>query len=152
MSRMKTFGKYVLWIVLFYIFSNILIFLGLNSTYKNIDIKGTIPEQIKVDVAEATLVNGRIEGSILNSEDISNKYIKFNFYSDTGNLAGFKYIKVSDCKDNNFEFYFRLNYIESYSVELVDEANDMEKYENCFSLEEYRKYKIVYWFVLLMFI
>lgn len=152
MKRMKTFGKYVLWIVLFYIFSNFLIFFGVNSTYKNINIKGTVPEQVKVNVAEATLVNGRIKGAITNSENISDKYVKLNFYSDTGSLAGIKYIKVSECENNNFEFYFRLNYIESYSVELVDEASDIEKYEEYFSWEEYRKFKIVYWFVLLMFI
>lgn len=152
MKRIKTFAKYALWIILFYLLSNFLIFFGLNSTYKNIDIKGTTPEQIKVNAAEATLVNGRVIGSITSSENISDKYIKFNFYSDTGSLAGIKYLKVSEHKDNNFEFYFKLNYIESYSVEIVDEATDIEKYEEFFSWEEYRKYKIIYWFVLLMFI
>lgn len=153
MSRLKTFAIYVLIIVSFYIFSNILIFLGINTTYGNMQKKGTIPEKIDISIATSTLVNGEIRGTVLDDDDISDKYIRFNFYNDNGNLAGVKYIKISDLKNDEFEFYFRLHYIKSYSVEIVDEAQDdyINMYDEFFSYEEYKKYKIVYWFLVLAF-
>ena len=39
MSRLKTFAKYVVWIILFLILSDILIYYGVNSTYKDIKNK-----------------------------------------------------------------------------------------------------------------
>ena len=39
MSRMKTFAKYVIWIILFWILSDILIYYGVNSTYKELKNK-----------------------------------------------------------------------------------------------------------------
>ena len=152
MSRMKTFFKYALLLVGFYIFSNILIFLALNSMYDNLDLIGSLPEQIEINIANATLVNGEISGNITNNSEIYDKYIKFNFYTDINTLAGSKYIKVSDIQDNNFKFYFKLEHVESYSVEIVDEKTDGDLYESSFSFEEYKKYQIVYWLVLLMII
>lgn len=154
MKRMKTFAKYVLLIIAFYIFSNILIFWGINTNYNKLNIKGSIPEQISITTASATLVNGKVKGFVSDIDDISDKYIKFSFYSDTGSLACIKYIKVSELKDKKFDFYFKFNYIDSYSVELVDsidETENIEQFEKYFSFKEYRKLKIAYWFVLLMF-
>ena len=37
MDRVKTLFKYALWIILFWILSDILIYLGINSTYKDIE-------------------------------------------------------------------------------------------------------------------
>ena len=42
MSTVKQFAKYVIWIILFWILSDILIYYGLNSTYKTLKIKETI--------------------------------------------------------------------------------------------------------------
>ena len=39
MDRVKTFAKYAIWLVLFWILSDILIYYGVNSTYKNLKIK-----------------------------------------------------------------------------------------------------------------
>lgn len=150
MNRMKTFFKYTLMLILFYIFSNILIFFCLASMYDNIDLKGSLPNMIQIDIANATLVNGQIKGSINNNSDIYDKYLKFDFYTDIDSLAGTKYIKVSDINSNNFNFYFKLDHIESYSVEIVDEAKNSDEYESSFSYEEYKKYKVVYWLVILM--
>ena len=41
MDRMKTFLKYALWGILFFIFSEIIINVGLNSSYKNMECKNT---------------------------------------------------------------------------------------------------------------
>lgn len=154
MNRIKTFAKYALILIGFYILSNILIFFGINTSYDNLSIKGTIPEQINITTASATLVNGKVKGSLSDTYNISDKYIKFNFYTDTDSLACIKCLKVSELKNNEFSFYFKFNYIHSYSVELVDAAEyqDIDDFEQYFSFEEYRKYKIVYWFLLLAFI
>lgn len=152
MSRMKTFFKYALLVLGFYILSNILIFLCLNSMYDNLELIGSLPEQVEISIANATLVNGEISGNITNNSDIYDKYIKFNFYTDIGTLAGSKYLKISDISDNNFKFYFKLEHVESYSVEITDDILDGELYESSFSFEQYKKYQIVYWLVLLMII
>ena len=67
MDRMKTFLKYIIWFVLFFFFSNFIINVGLNSSYKNIERRDSI-EQVQIKQAQATLVNGRIKGTIKNSD------------------------------------------------------------------------------------
>ena len=86
MSRLKTFAKYVVWIILFWILSDILIYYGINSTYKDIKNKTEIPNQVEVKEAEATKVNGRINGKVVNNEenDLSGKYLKIDLYADSG--------------------------------------------------------------------
>lgn len=152
MDRIKTFLKYALILIGFYILSNILIFFGINTSYDNLKVKGDIPEKVNITTSCATLVNGKVKGYLSNTDFISDKYIKFNFYTDTDSLVATKFLKVSDLKDNEFNFYFKLNYIDSYSVELVNESHDTSEFEKFFSFKEYRKYKIAYWFLLLAFI
>ena len=79
MKRVKTLFMYASWVILFIIFSEFLINVGLNSAYKPIERKDNV-SQVNVYQAEATLVNGRIRGLITNSEtdNISNKYLEFN--------------------------------------------------------------------------
>ncbi len=57
MSRMQTFAKYIIWIVAFYFFSSFMIYIGLNTMYKNIETNKDLPNGIKVDIAQATSVN-----------------------------------------------------------------------------------------------
>ena len=149
MKRLKTFGKYILCLVLFYIFSHTLIFVGLNSTYRSIKLKGNIPENVSIKSAQATSVNGEIKGNV--SQDINAKYIKFNFYTDIDTLAGSHYVNTSDLQNGQFEFYFKLNYIKSYSIELTDEAPETTSSEN-FSLEEYKSSILLAALVTLLFI
>ena len=149
MSRLKTFGKYILLLVAFFFFSRILIFIGLNNTYDNIKLKGSIPQGISISSSKATAVNGEIKGNI--SEKIDSKYVKFNFYTDIHTLAGSYYLTPSELKDDNFEFYFKLNYIESYSIELTDEKPETVNLDS-FSSEEFKSYVVLSAFVMLMFI
>ena len=95
MKRMRTFLKYILWIVLFFIFSEFLINVSLNSSYKSMNNTGNVPQGVKIEYAESTLVNGRIKGTIENTgdEDLTGKYIQMDFYSSKNNLLGTKYIK-----------------------------------------------------------
>lgn len=149
MKRLKTFGKYLLLLIVFFIFSRVLIFIGLNSTYGKISLKETAPEGVTISSAMATSVNGEVKGHI--SEEITSKYIKFNFYSDIDTLMGSYYITSSELENGNFEFYFKLNYIESYSIEATDEEPEALHLDS-FSVEEFKGYLILSAFVALMFI
>ena len=83
MSTLKTFAKYAIWLILFWVLSDILIYYGINSTYKAISNKGENPKQVTINSAEATKVNGRIIGKVSNDEenDLSGKFLKIDLYA-----------------------------------------------------------------------
>ena len=129
MSRLKTFAKYAIWIILFWILSDILIYYGINSTYKNLKIKNEIPSQVTVKNAEATKVNGRIKGTVANSEDsdLSGKYLKIDLYADSGNLLATEYQEIGNLRTNevkNFETYFKMQDVKEYAISVVDEKTE----------------------------
>ena len=126
MDRVKTLFKYALWIILFWILSDVLIYFGINSTYKDIVSKSEISKQITINDAEATTVNGRILGSITNSEDndISEKYLRVDLYSEIGNLVGTNFLEIGDLgtiETKSFETYFKIQNVKSYEINIVDE-------------------------------
>ena len=130
MDRMKTLAKYVIWLVLFYIFSKLMIYLNIESTYQNIGRKDNLP-QVTVYQAQATKVNGRIKGSIYNSEahKITNKYLRIDLYSERDVFLGSKYIDVSTMRDRetrNFEEYFKVQDVDYYEMKFVDEKEEGE--------------------------
>ena len=149
MKRLKTFSLYILLIVSFYIFSHVMIFIGLNNTYNSIELKGTIPQGVSINSAKATSVNGEIKGTV--SEELNSKYLKFNFYTDVDSLAGNYYVEPNELENNNFEFYFKLNYIESYSIEITDEKPENTNFEN-FSTEEFKSSILLSSLILLLFL
>ena len=133
MERMKTLFKYALWVVLFIIFSEFLINVGLNSTYKKIDRKDNI-EQVNIYQAEATKVNGRIRGIMTNSEseDLSGKYIRIQLFSVRDVFLGEKYIEIHQLEENetqNFELLFKVQDVNYYTVDIVDEKPETEELE-----------------------
>ncbi len=133
MSRVKTLLMYALWIVLFFIFSDFLINVGLNSSYQPIERKDNISE-VNIYQAEATYVNGRIRGLITNSEtnDISNKYLEFDFYSERDVYLGKKIISVDELEvgeTQNFEILFKLQDVDYYSISVLDEKPEGEEIE-----------------------
>lgn len=148
MDRLKTFGKYILWIVGFWLFSNILIFVGLNANYDNIDLEGQLPNQIEVSKAEATLVNGRIRGQIQNKPEnnLNGKFIKINLYSERDNILGTKYIQIAnlgqDSKED-FSTYFKVKDVASYSVEITNKAEKVDESLDVFMTKEMKFYTIV---------
>lgn len=126
MNRLKTFAKYAIWLILFWILSDILIYYGINSTYKAIPRRSEISSQIAINNAEATKVNGRINGTVTNSEEnnISGKYLKIDLYAESGNILGTKYLDIGNLEVNqkkNFETYFKIQDVKSYDVSIVDE-------------------------------
>ena len=136
MDRLKTFLKYAIWIVLFFILSEFLINVSLNATYKNIKRRDDT-KQVQIIQAQATLVNGRIKGTITNSEEdyLTGKYVRIDFYSKRDNKVGTKYIPIETTqatKTQEFNTYFELNEVTSYEVSIVeektvDEINFIEK-------------------------
>ena len=129
MDRLKTFAKYAIWVILFWILSDVLIHFGINSTYKDIERKGEISSQITVNNAEATTINGRINGTVTNNDqnDLSGKYIKVNLYSKSGNLLGTNYLQIGNLgvvETKNFETYFKIQNVKSYDISIVDEKTE----------------------------
>ena len=73
MSRIKTFFKYAVWVILFFIFSEIMININLKTVYRNIGRKDNLP-QVTIYQAQATKVNGRIKGTIKNQAENKIEY------------------------------------------------------------------------------
>lgn len=69
MDRMKTFGLYILCIILFFIFSNVMIDIALKAIYNPINITTERRNDLKLDVSEAkaTYVNGYVKGNVKNT-------------------------------------------------------------------------------------
>lgn len=126
MNRVKTFAKYVIWIVLFWIFSDVLIYAGLNSTYKDMERKGTIPQGVEVVQMQSTKVNGRMNLEITGTE-LSGKYLKIDLYSNIGNLLGTQYLEIGTMEENqtkNLEKYFKITDVKTYELTVVDEMGE----------------------------
>ena len=74
MNSMWPFLKYVIWIVLFFIFSELLINVNLKSTYNPIGRKDNI-SQVTVYQAEATKVNGNLFKHLVHGACVSTNKI-----------------------------------------------------------------------------
>ena len=147
MSTMKKFAKYAIWLILFWILSDILIYYGVNSTYKEITPKSTHTSQILISNAEATKVNGRINGTVTNSEeiDLSGKYLKIDLYAESGNLLGTNYLNIGNLTTNetrNFETYFKIQDVKAYDVSIVDEKIE-ESSSDLFMTEDMTKWRVL---------
>lgn len=130
MNRMKTLLKYALWLILFYIFSNLMIYLNIETTYQNIGRKDNI-EQVTVYQAQATKINGRIKGTIYNNVEnkITNNYLRVDLYSEKDNYLGSKYIDVSNMREDEtreFEIYFKVQDVDYYEIKFTDEKQEGE--------------------------
>lgn len=119
--------KIVIWILILagvFVLSDFLIYVGINSTYKDIQRKDN-NLQVTVYQADATYVNGRIRGMIKNTDEIKQKYLKIELYTKRDVLVGKSYIEVQDnIKDDEsqpFEVLFKANDVSYYKIETVDE-------------------------------
>lgn len=127
---MKTLTLYVLAIIGFFLFSELLINASLESEYTKIGRRDEI-SQVVITQAEATRVNGRIKGSVINPEEnpINGKYLKFDFYSSRDVLKGTKYIDISGLQQNELqeiEMHFKLEGVSYYTISVVDEKTEKE--------------------------
>lgn len=127
MDRMKTFFKYFLIVVLFYIFSNLMINAFFKISYKDIRDYKIEVNDLFVDVSEAkaTSRNGYIKGIVKNKNEnaIENKYLKISFLSKNKNVLGEKYIKIDKIESQqlrNFEVKFDYDNVKSFKIEMTD--------------------------------
>lgn len=129
MSTLKTFAKYAIWLILFWVLSDILIYYGINSTYKAISNKGENLKQVTINSAEATKVNGRIIGKVSNDEenDLSGKFLKIDLYAENGNLLATEYEEIGNLRANevkSFETYFKMQDVKSYGITVVEQKEE----------------------------
>jgi len=125
MSRLKTLFMYGVWVLIFFIFSQIMIYVAINTTYKykNIEIETSIITEAEL---QATSINGYAKCKIVNNtqNDIENKYIQLECYSKNDVIMGTKYIKIDKILTNEEkEFEVRFNYskVDNAKIEIIDE-------------------------------
>ena len=96
MDKIKKYAMYFVLVIAFFIFSDFLIYVGLNSSYRDIQRQDSV-EEVSIYQAEATKVNGRIRGLIQNpnGEDLNGKYIEVDLYSKRDVFLGRKYIQIN---------------------------------------------------------
>lgn len=152
MDRVKTLFKYALWLIAFFIFSNFLIEVCLNSTYEKIERKD---ENIQVEIyqADANYVSGRVKGIIKNDESNSvlGKYVKISYYTKRDNYLGSNYIEVDKFDESNikaFKINFKLQDVSYYKIDIVDQIDEEESMP--LISEDYLEFKVIYWIILAM--
>ena len=127
MERMKTFFKYILALVLLFIFSNLIINGLLKNSYTkikdyDIDVSGLY---VDVTEAKASRWNGNIKGIVKNNTDqpVENKYMKISMLSKNNRMLGEKYIKIDVLEVGQlkkFEVDFDYDNVKSFKIELTD--------------------------------
>ena len=127
MDKIKKLLIFFLIIIGFFIFSNFLIYVGLNSSYRDIERKDNV-EDVQIYQAEATKVNGRIRGLIqnVNGENLNGKYVEVQLYSKRDVFLGREYIQIENIEEGPqaFEMLFKLQDVASYEVSIVDEKQE----------------------------
>ena len=138
MSRMKTFAIYLLLFIGLYVVSNILISALIKTSYYKIDSYEIKESQLTVTImnAKASKDNGYIEGKISNSsdEDVYNKYMKVELFSENNVSLGKEYVKVDEMKKNDVKnFTVNFNYDIVKHFEVLSENGSMTKEFNLIS-------------------
>ena len=126
MDTVKTFVKYIIWIILFWIISDFLINVGLKTTYNEMQKIGQIPSGIQVKEIKSTAVNGKIN-LIVNSTSLIGKFIKVDLYSSKDNLLGTQYLDIGEIKENQtkeIDTYFKISDVKKYEIFVTDEKGE----------------------------
>ena len=128
MSRMKTFFKYFLALIIVYFLVNFLSVYLLRSTYKTKEysIEDSILD-IQVTSSQATYVNGQISGVVKNNTDavVSDKYLKIDSYSKRDVLLGTKYVQLKNLnpgEETQFSSSFNYENIDHINVSVIDSS------------------------------
>lgn len=135
MARMKKFFLYAFLIAAFWIFSDILIYLSINSSYANVEARVfAISPEISVGESKATYVSGFIKGNIKNNTDtiMNNKYLKIELYSKRDVKLGTKYVKIENLeagKNQNFEMWYKFTDVEYANITVTDSIENVAEEE-----------------------
>lgn len=158
MQRMKTFGKYLLIGVLFYVISTLLINFAMKAIYSSIngDIYSTSQIKFEAIEAKATYVNGYVEGKIRNNTEdhIDKKYIKIDLFSEHGSKLGTKYVELNNIQKyetREFRMAFKFTDAKKFELRIVDNPEpDTEDWQ--FMSEEMKTLTIFGTLIFLMII
>lgn len=156
MAKMKKIMLYVLMIVGFWIFSDILIYLSINSAYKNVDAKVyTNSPEIIVGESRATYVNGFVKGSIKNNTEgiINEKYLKIELYSARDVKLGTKYVRIENLepsKYQDFEMWYKFTDVDYANITVTDNIDNSSEEE--FLSQETATYLVLGTLLVLYFI
>jgi hypothetical protein len=149
MSRLKTFLTYVLILLAFFIFSNILengliksMYYDMTGTVNNsLEYNGQIIDlDINVTEAKSTRVNGYINLTVTNNSNvkIDEAYIKVMLYTKSNVFATQKYLEITDLdagKSKNYTLRFKGSYIKTYAITAESEFPDKDYMFNFFGYE-----------------
>ena len=121
--RMRVFLCYLLIFVVFFIFSDVMIYFYTKSLYQPIENYEILAENMEVTVtqAEASNVNGNVKGTVKNNtnETITNQYLKFEFYTPRDVNIGTKYLKIENLnpgEEKEYELGFRFDSVSSVEI------------------------------------
>lgn len=135
MKKMKKFLKYALIVIGFWIFSDILIFLAINSTYKHTDTNIYINSpEIIIGESKSTYVNGYVKGSIKNNTNgtINDKYLKIELYSQRDTKLGTKYVKIENLEPSeyqDFEMWYKFTDVKYANITVTDDIQNVTEEE-----------------------
>lgn len=125
--RVKVLLCYVLLFLIVFVFSDIMIYLYTKSLYKPMEKYEVNIEtpQVTVNVAEATNVNGNVKGTIKNTteERVTDKYLRFDFYTPRDVNIGTKYLKIDSLEvgeEKQFELGFKYDNVSSVKITVAD--------------------------------
>ena len=85
-----------------------------------------IPSGIQVKEIKSTAVNGKIN-LIVNSTNLSGKFIKVDLYSSKDNLLGTQYLEIGEIKENQtkeIDIYFKIADVKKYKISVTDEKGE----------------------------
>lgn len=156
MAKMKKFLTYALLIVAFWIFSDIIIYLSINSAYANVNTKVyTNSPEVIIGESRATYVNGFIKGSIKNNTEatINDKYLKIELYSARDVKLGTKYVKINNLeaeKYQDFEMWYKFTDVEYANITVTDNIQNSSEEE--FLSQETATYLVIGTLLVLYFI
>ncbi len=126
--RMKVLFCYVLLFITVFVFSDIMIYLYTKSLYQPMEKYEVNIEapQVTINVAEASNVNGNVKGTIKNTtqEKITDKYIRFDFYTPREVNVETKYLKIDGLEVNEekqFELGFKYDNVSNVKVSMAGE-------------------------------
>lgn len=138
-NTMKKFRIYVLCVILFFIFSNIMIDIALKTSYDPIDTYRTLAQGVEMEITEskATYANGYVGGTITNKNETAlNTYIKIDLYTKRDVCMGTKYVEIKELKQGEtqeFRMGFKFTDIDYAKVTLVDEVPEQVPEESFIS-------------------
>ncbi len=129
MDRMKTFFKYLLLVVGFFIVSQVLIRLCLYTSYEYINFEDISDQYIITGEAKAKNIDGFVKCTVMNpkSEVLKNKYIKIDYYTKRETLLGTDYIETGEIGTNDkkeFEISFEYDHVDNVKINIVDNKDE----------------------------